>query len=127
MDSDLIIGLIVLAIPFVLITWFIVFLVTRPKRQKEFYESGELKHIYFQKKKKGKVKKETFFYRNGQKNKIKNWKKGVLEGQTLVFYPTGEKYIESNYKKGKLNGPYTVFAKDGSVLESFTYNEGVVS
>ena len=126
MDIFGIIAAIILISPVALIVWFIVFLVTRPRRKKEYYESGEIKHIYFLKKKKYKVKKETFFYRNGQKNKIKNWKKGKLEGKTVVFYPTGEKYIESNYSNGKLNGAYTVFSKDGSIMELFTYNEGVL-
>jgi antitoxin component YwqK of YwqJK toxin-antitoxin module len=94
---------------------------------KEFYKSKELKHIYFEIEKIGKVKDETFFYRNGKINKIKTWKNGILEGQTITFYPTGEKYIESNYSNGKLNGPYTVFSKSGSVLESFNYDDGVIS
>jgi antitoxin component YwqK of YwqJK toxin-antitoxin module len=126
MDIYDVITLIILCLPIALIVWFVIFMVTKPKRKKEFYETGELRHVYFEKKKIGKVKKETFYYRSGQENKITNWKKGKPQGQSVVFYPTGEKYIESNYDDGKLNGAYIVFSKDGSVMESHTYNAGVI-
>jgi antitoxin component YwqK of YwqJK toxin-antitoxin module len=124
MNSDEIIRLAVLCASIALVVCFIVFLVLRPKRHMEYYESGELKHVYFLKKKTQMVKEEVFYYRNGQVNKTKEWKKGVLQGDSRVFYGTGEIYIVSHYDSGTLNGPYTVYDKDGSVLESRAYKEG---
>jgi antitoxin component YwqK of YwqJK toxin-antitoxin module len=126
MNSDEIIRLAVLCASCALVVCCIVFLALRPKRHMEYYESGELKHVYFLKKNTQMVKQEVFYYRNGQVNKTKKWKKGVLQGDSQVFYGTGEIYIVSHYDGGALNGPYTVYDKDGSVLESHAYKEGAL-
>lgn len=67
----------------------------------------------------------VYFKGSSSLNKIKNWNKGILDGNSVTFYKTGEKYIKTNYKNNKLNGNYIVYNKDGSIKESCLYENGV--
>jgi antitoxin component YwqK of YwqJK toxin-antitoxin module len=106
-----------------LVIWLIVFLIVRPKKKQELYDSGELKCLYYLKKGK-KTGQETIYYRTGEVNKIRMWKKDELSGGSIVFYRSGEKYIVSQYKNNALEGEYTVYHKNGTVLEAYNYNHG---
>jgi antitoxin component YwqK of YwqJK toxin-antitoxin module len=113
-----------IAVLVVTVACLIIFLILRPKEKREFYDTGELKFLYYLKKDR-KIGKETIYYRTGEINRIKHWdKKGELYGESIVFYRTGEKYIVSNYLDNELDGEYTVYHKDGTVIESYNYNNG---
>lgn len=99
----------------------VIYLILKPKRVVEKYDTGKKRYLYYVKKGK-RTGKETVFYRNGKKNKERYYKDGVLNGKCIVYYESGAKYIESHYINGKKKGEYIIYEEDGSVREVRTYN-----
>jgi antitoxin component YwqK of YwqJK toxin-antitoxin module len=127
----LIIGIVsTFILPGIFILWIISKFINKPQKREEYYDTGELKRVFYEKKWKKKEEfkkegKEITYYRSGEINKIKILKRGKQEGETIVYYKTGEKYILSYYTQDALDGEYTIYEKNGTIIESHTYNKGV--
>ncbi len=72
-----------------------------PVKNEEYYETGEIKKIYYtvNKQKHG---EEIVYYPTGERNKITNWQNGLLDGSYTVFFRDQQVYIQRNYSKGIL-------------------------
>lgn len=90
----------------------------------EHWGNGQLKRKYYYKDGLGYVGKDSFYYRNGQLNKLRNWKNNQLEGTFEIFYNTGQKYIKGTYKSGSYDGKYIVFNKKGKLILECTFRNG---
>ena len=104
-----------------LILGLVLYLILKPKRVVEKYDTGEKRYVYHIKEGK-RVGKETVFYRSGKKNKEKYYEQGVLNGRCITYYETGARYIEAFYENGKLKGEYKIYEEDGPIKEVRTYN-----
>jgi antitoxin component YwqK of YwqJK toxin-antitoxin module len=97
-----------------------IYLITKPKRIVEKYDTGENRYIYFARKGK-KVGKEEVYYRSGKLNKEKNYKNGLVHGKCTTYYETGSRYIVAFYDNGIIKGPYTVYEESGDIKDTRNY------
>lgn len=85
-----------------------------PIKHEEYYETGEIKKVYYtvNNKKHG---EEIVYYPTGEKNKVSNWAHGLLDGSYTVFYRDQQVYILRNYSKGNLVDE-VIKDKNGNVI-----------
>ncbi|MFN3917408.1 MAG: toxin-antitoxin system YwqK family antitoxin [Flavobacteriales bacterium] len=64
------------------------------------------------------------FYKNGSKERLINYKDGVLHGEYILWYPNGSIYLKQYYENGELNGKATMFNPLGEVERETNYEKG---
>jgi len=86
------------------------------ERRTEYYEDGRAVKFLYECVGNDKDGKEELYYPSGKLNRVRNWKRGVLDGEMIVYHSNGNVYIRGNYKNGSLVGEYTVFKDNGNLL-----------
>jgi antitoxin component YwqK of YwqJK toxin-antitoxin module len=85
-------------------------------RRTEYYEDGRAVKFLYECVGNDKDGKEELYYPSGKLNRVRNWKRGALDGEMIVYHSNGNVYIRGNYKNGSLVGEYTVFKDNGDLL-----------
>ncbi len=112
--------ILIIALISVLVIGLVIYLIIRPKKIVERYDSGEKRRKYYLKN--GiRVGTETVYYRNRQVNKIKPYREGVLHGNVKTFFESGALYIDANYIQGELKGPFKIFDDNGKLIQIRDY------
>lgn len=82
----------------------------------ERYDTGEIRHKYFAIRGR-KIGIEKVYFRSGKLNKIKHYRNGILQGESVTFYESGAKYIVTSYVKGEQQYPYAIYEENGALKE----------
>ena len=92
------------------------------KNYKEYFPDGSLKA-------EGGMKKDkkdglwTFYYRNGKKCRVVNYKMDIEDGDWVMWHENGNLYIESNKINGKTLGPWKEYYESGNIKETGYYTD----
>ncbi len=100
------------------------------------YYSGEIE-IYFDDTKKIKVKGQiikglkegqwTYFYENGNIERIEEYILGELNEEYKIYFETGEIKIKGSMKYDKMNGMWKSYYKNGNIQMESNYSMGKLS
>lgn len=82
----------------------------------EYYEDGRAVKFLYECVGNDKDGKEELYYPSGKLNRVRNWKRGALDGEMIVYHSNGNVYIKGCYKKGSLIGEYAVYRDNGDLL-----------
>jgi LPXTG-motif cell wall-anchored protein len=85
-------------------------------RRTEYYEDGRAVKFLYECVGNDKDGKEELYYPSGKLNRVRNWKRGTLDGEMIVYHSNGNVYIKGCYKKGSLIGDYAVYRDNGDLL-----------
>ena len=86
------------------------------ERRTEYYEDGRAVKFLYECVGNDKDGKEELYYPSGKLNRVRNWKRGALDGEMIVYHSNGNVYIRGYYKNSSLVGEYTVFKDNGDLL-----------
>ena len=86
------------------------------ERRTEYYEDGRAVKFLYECVGNDKDGKEELYYPSGKLNRVRNWKRGALDGEMIVYHSNGNVYIKGCYKKGSLIGEYAVYRDNGDLL-----------
>jgi antitoxin component YwqK of YwqJK toxin-antitoxin module len=78
---------------------------------------------YYESKKDGEL---LDYYESGVLNWKETFKKGIIEGQSLIYFETGTLWYNTNFKNGKRHGEYLKYNSNGKLIEKKFYKEGVL-
>ena len=78
------------------------------------------------------IGKWTYWYENGQKKSVSNFKDGVLPGMSRAiadgkfteWYESGEKKLEGHYETNRAEGKWTEWDENGRIMEEQYYKMG---
>lgn len=66
----------------------------------------------------------TWFYDNGNKHQLVNYRSGALNGKRLVYYESGKIKSDSFYRNGKNEGKWKLLYENGNTKETGNYENG---
>lgn len=95
----------------------------------KYYDDGKTKiksetHINAEGEKEG---KETLFYKNGKKHKIREYHNGELHGKYIEYRKNGNMEKERTFKHGELDGMEKIYYKSGKLRYERLHKDGKLS
>jgi antitoxin component YwqK of YwqJK toxin-antitoxin module len=66
----------------------------------------------------------TYYYENGNKFRMINYKMGIEDGMWVMWHENGNLYIEENKNRGKTNGLWKEYYENGKIKEIGEYVKG---
>ena len=64
------------------------------ERRTEYYEDGRAVKFLYECVGNDKDGKEELYYPSGKLNRVRNWKRGALDGEMIVYHSNGNVYIK---------------------------------
>jgi len=68
----------------------------------------------------------TYYFNNGDKNRIETYKNGVKNGKEVQWYKSGKKMYEGEYLNNLPNGTWTIWNEEGKKMETTKYDNGQI-
>jgi hypothetical protein len=94
-------------------------------KEKEYYDTGELKKEYSLNSD-GKIEGEMILYdKEGNVRDVINYKNGIKEGEAKGFYDNGQLRIQVNFTNNSRDGISKAYYKNGQIESVVNYKKGV--